>query len=206
MVGVESQDLTVNCNAQPETPSVTSARLFEGLGKLKDNYSIKLQNNCQAYALTTPRRVAIPLLPKVEAELQRMLQLGVIEQVNQPTEWCSGMVVVPKPNGSVRICVDLTNLNKNVQRERHILPSVKQFPHFSTYFCCNCSVVMLAIYKSAKTFIPSVSLTELLYLFLSICLLLPIPQTLYLASYVMHAIRINFFLSSISRSIYSRSY
>ena len=101
-------------------------RLFEGLGKLKDNYSIKLQNNCQAYALTTPRRVAIPLLPKVEAELQRMLQLGVIEQVNQPTEWCSGMVVVPKPNGSVRICVDLTNLNKNVQRERHILPSVEQ--------------------------------------------------------------------------------
>ena len=101
-------------------------RLFEGLGKLKGNYSIKLQNNCQAYALTTPRRVAIPLLPKVEAELQRMLQLGVIEQVNQPTEWCSGMVVVPKPNGSVRICVDLTNLNKNVQRERHILPSVEQ--------------------------------------------------------------------------------
>ena len=48
-------------------------RLFQGLGKLKDNYAIKLQTNCQPYALTTPRRVAIPLLPKVEAELQRML-------------------------------------------------------------------------------------------------------------------------------------
>ena len=101
-------------------------QLFQGLGKLTDNYSIKLQSNSEPYALTTPRRVAIPLLPKVETELQRMLQLGVIEKVTQPTEWCSGMVVVPKSNGNVRICVDLTMLNKNVKRERHILPSVEQ--------------------------------------------------------------------------------
>ena len=100
--------------------------LFQGLGKLKDNYTIKLQNNCQPYVLTTPRRVAIPLLPKVETELRRMLQLGVIERVNQPTEWCSGVVIVPKPNGNVRICVDLTKLNTSVLRERHILPSVEQ--------------------------------------------------------------------------------
>ena len=103
-------------------------QLFQGLGKLTDNYSIKLQSNSQPYALTTPRRVAIPLLPKVETELQRMLQLGVIEKVTQPTdlEWCLGMVVVPKSNGNVRICVYLTMLNKNVKRERHILPSVEQ--------------------------------------------------------------------------------
>ena len=35
------------------------------------------------------------------------------------------MVVVPKPGGKVRICVDLTKLNANVCRERHILPSVE---------------------------------------------------------------------------------
>ena len=108
------------------TVSEKFPQLFEGLGKLKDNYSIKLQSNCQPYALATPRRVAIPLLPKVEAELQRMLQLGVIEKMSQPTPWCSGMVVVPKPNGNVWICVDLSKLNKKVQRERHILPSVEQ--------------------------------------------------------------------------------
>ena len=34
------------------------------------------------------------------------------------------MVIVPKPNGTVRICVDLTKLNATVCRERHILPSV----------------------------------------------------------------------------------
>ena len=36
------------------------------------------------------------------------------------------MVVVPKANGQVRICVDLTKLNENVCRERHMLPSVEQ--------------------------------------------------------------------------------
>ena len=56
-----------------------------------------------------------------------MQNLGVIEKVKQPTDWCSGMVVVPKANnGKVQICVDLTKSNKSVQRERHILPSVEQ--------------------------------------------------------------------------------
>ncbi|RXN18924.1 Transposon Ty3-G Gag-Pol poly [Labeo rohita] len=35
------------------------------------------------------------------------------------------MVVVPKPSGTVRICVDLTKLNNAVNRERYILPSVE---------------------------------------------------------------------------------
>ena len=34
-----------------------------------------------------------------------MEQLGVISRVSEPTEWCAGMVVVPKPNNTVRICV-----------------------------------------------------------------------------------------------------
>ena len=55
-----------------------------------------------------------------------MEKLGVIVRVNEPTDWCAGMVVVPKPNGQVRICVDLTRLNDSVCRERHPLPSVDQ--------------------------------------------------------------------------------
>ena len=53
-----------------------------------------------------------------------MEKLGVISKIDEPTDWCSGMVVVPKPNDGVRICVDLTRLNRHVKRERHILPSV----------------------------------------------------------------------------------
>ena len=51
------------------------------------------------------RRIAIPLLPKVKAELQRMEDVGVISRVEEPTDWCAGIVFVPKPNGRVQICM-----------------------------------------------------------------------------------------------------
>ena len=38
----------------------------------------------------------------------------------------SGIFVVPKPNGTVRICVDLTQLNKAVRREIHPMASVDE--------------------------------------------------------------------------------
>ena len=48
----------------------------------------------------------------------------MITKVEQPTEWCAGMVVVPKADKKVRICVDLKRLNESIQRERHPLPAV----------------------------------------------------------------------------------
>ena len=58
--------------------------------------------------LATPRRIAIPLLSQVKAELERIEAMGVITRVDVPTEWCAGMVVVPKSEDHVRICVDHT--------------------------------------------------------------------------------------------------
>ena len=101
-------------------------QLFQGLGKLQDQYHIKLKDNAQPFALTVPRRVARPLLPKVKEELEHMEAMGVISKVDEPTDRCAGLVVVPKSNGQVRICVDLTKLNESVCQERHLLPSVEQ--------------------------------------------------------------------------------
>ena len=55
-----------------------------------------------------------------------MEPLGVISRVDQPTPWCAGMVIVPKENGIIRICVDLKPLNTSVQREVHPLPTVDE--------------------------------------------------------------------------------
>ena len=99
-------------------------RVFSGLGKLEGEYKIKLKENATPFALSVPRRVPLPLRGKVQEELKRMEEMGVLSPIEEATEWCSGMVVVPKPNGKIRICVDLTRLNENVCRERHILPAV----------------------------------------------------------------------------------
>ena len=101
-------------------------KLFTGLGKLEGpEYTIKLKPDAKPFALSSPRRVPVPLLPKVKEELARMESMGIISKVDDPTEWCAGMVVVPKANGEdVRICVDLTKLNESFLRELHPLPSV----------------------------------------------------------------------------------
>lgn len=101
-------------------------KVFSGLGKLEGSYKIKLSEGAVPYALSAPRRVPLPLVEKVKLELHRMEEMGVIRRIEEPTPWCAGMVVVPKPNGNIRICVDLTRLNENVCRERHILPAVDE--------------------------------------------------------------------------------
>ena len=100
--------------------------LFGKLGKLQGSYHIKLKESAIPFSLNTPRRMATPLLPKVQKELERMERIGVIYRVEQATPWCAGMVIVPKPDGRIRICVDLTKLNQALCRKKHILPSVEQ--------------------------------------------------------------------------------
>lgn len=98
--------------------------LFQGLGDMGDPYVIKLVSDAVPYALYTPRKVPLPLRKKVKQELERMESIGVISRVDQPSPWCAGMVVVPKKNGTVRVCVDLRPLNENVMRETFPLPTV----------------------------------------------------------------------------------
>ena len=98
--------------------------LFKGLGAMIEPYTIELEKDAKPFAIYSPRRIPLPLMNKVKDELSRMEQMGVISKISEPTEWCAGMVVVPKPNGQVRICVDLTQLNKSVKRETHPLPPV----------------------------------------------------------------------------------
>ncbi|KAG1649800.1 putative phosphoenolpyruvate synthase [Nymphon striatum] len=97
-------------------------QLFSGIGCVKNfNYDIKLRNESKPFCTYSPRKVPYALQDKVKKELDRMEKIGVIYSVNEPTDWCSPMVVVPKgPNAeSVRICIDYTELNKFVQREIH---------------------------------------------------------------------------------------
>ena len=79
-------------------------KLFSGLGKLEGKYHIRLKENPVPYAITTPRRVALPLLPKVKEKLEELEKQGVISRVDQPTDWCAPIVVAPKSSGDVRLC------------------------------------------------------------------------------------------------------
>ena len=98
--------------------------VFKGLGTLGGEYTIQLRSDAKPFSLYSARHIPLPLRSQVKTELSRMESLGVISRVDQPTTWCAGMVVVPKKNGSIRICVDFRPLNESVLREVHPLPRV----------------------------------------------------------------------------------
>lgn len=118
------QRLSAVVDTQPGTvdPKGEFPQLFQGLGCVKQPYKVKLRKDAVPLSLSTPLRIPIPLMEKIKEELDSMITLGVIESVDEPTDWCSAMVVVTKSNRSYRICVDFTELNKYVERERHPLP------------------------------------------------------------------------------------
>ena len=99
-------------------------KLFTGLGSFTKEFEITLKPDARPLAIFTPRKVPLPLRQKVKDELDRMQSIGVISKVDMPTEWCAGMVVVPKKDKTVRICVDLKPLNSSVLHEIHPLPKV----------------------------------------------------------------------------------
>ena len=99
-------------------------KVFEGLGTMPDVFSIKLDPDLQPFQLYAPRRIPVGLRDEAKKELDNMLAKGVIVPVEQPTDWCSGLTIAPKPNGKIRMCVDLTMLNKGVRRETYPLPHI----------------------------------------------------------------------------------
>lgn len=102
-------------------------KLFTGLGKVRETYTIRLKENAVPYAVSAPRRVPLPMQQRVQEELKRLQNLEVIRPVTTPTDWCAPIVVVPKDNSAaIRLCVDLTKLNESVRRENYPLPSTDQ--------------------------------------------------------------------------------
>ena len=52
-----------------------------------------------------------------------MIELGVIEPIDEATDWCAP---IPRSDGDVRICVDLTKRNQAVRREIYQMPKVEE--------------------------------------------------------------------------------
>ena len=100
------------------------ANLFRGIGTLKSDH-IKLHiNNDINPSVQRHRRIPFHVRKKVEDELLRLEKLDIIEKVEGPTPWISPIVVVPKKNDSIRICVDMRLPNKAIERVRHITPTI----------------------------------------------------------------------------------
>ena len=75
--------------------------------------------------INPPRRVPFALKEKLKSELDRLEGLEIIRKVKEPTDWVSSCVVVEKPNGKLRICIDPVHLNKALKRSHYPLPVIE---------------------------------------------------------------------------------
>lgn len=99
--------------------------VFEGKGKLGNEYKIELDETVTPI-VNAPRRVPFSLMPELKKKLNSLEKGGQLVKVTEPTEWVSSLVVIRKPNGKLRICLDPTNLNKAIKRHHYPMPCIEE--------------------------------------------------------------------------------
>ena len=58
-------------------------------------------------------------------KLKQLEELHVIEKVNGPTSWINPLVAVEKPNGDIRICLDIKEANRAILLKQPV-PTVEE--------------------------------------------------------------------------------
>ena len=76
----------------------------DGVGKVSGDYHIRLDLNVHPVQ-HAPRRAPVALRQRLKETLHSMVKANIIAPVTEPTEWISSMVVVPKKNGTLCICL-----------------------------------------------------------------------------------------------------
>ena len=60
----------------------------------------------------------------MEQKLQELESYDIIEKFEELSDWMSQVVVVPKANGDIRLCVDMRRANEAVIHERYAIPTI----------------------------------------------------------------------------------
>ena len=64
------------------------------------------------------RHIPVALKEEFQKEINTMVHNGILTKLdkNQATKWLNSFVVVQKPSGKLRICLDPTDLNPHIIR------------------------------------------------------------------------------------------
>ena len=111
----------LNCD---DTNFVPSQDVFGEIGCLHGEHHIQIEENATP-VVHPPRRVPYALMDKLKTELDRMKQLDIIEEIDEPTEWVSSLVIIEKADGRLRVCLDPSDLNRVIKREYYPMPTAE---------------------------------------------------------------------------------
>ena len=126
-----ANDISVQANIEDEFVDC-----FGEIGCLKRTHHIEVKEDVKPI-IAPIRKIPFALKDKLKEELHRMMKLEIIEPVEKPTDWVNALVIVSKPNGKLRICLDPRPLNKAIKRQHHKLPTAEEIisqMHGAHYF------------------------------------------------------------------------
>ena len=76
-------------------------------------------------------------MSKLKETLDHLENAGVVTKLDYPTEWVNYLVIDEKKDGSLRLCLDLKELNRYVLRDFETIPSPEEIScklHDKEYF------------------------------------------------------------------------
>lgn len=84
---------------------------LNGVGKFKIKCHFYVAPNNIKVTVKPPKIIPLMIQPKVQDALNELEKQDIICIVDNPKSFESNLVIVEKPNGSVRLCIDPTDLN-----------------------------------------------------------------------------------------------
>ncbi|KAF9760555.1 Transposon Tf2-6 polyprotein, partial [Nosema granulosis] len=84
----------------------------------------KIETGCNGPVYQRTYRVPIHYEAEIEKEIRKNLNLGIIRR--SKSAWCSRIVPVTKPDGTLRMCIDYRPLNKITKKDRYPLPRIDE--------------------------------------------------------------------------------
>lgn len=94
---------------------LNSNQYLKDNGKLDSSLTLEVDEGVKPVTMPA-RKVPLAIKHKLKQELDRLEQLEIIKHVNTPTDWISSLVVAPKSNGRIRLCIDPRPLNQALKR------------------------------------------------------------------------------------------
>ena len=68
---------------------------------------------------TSPKSVPVKITAVFKEELQQVCDEGITTPIWKHMEWTNSIVPVRKAHSSLRLCLDLQDLNKNIERNQY---------------------------------------------------------------------------------------
>jgi len=95
-----------------------------------------------------PRRYSPAMWQEIEAEVQRLIDCGVLEESD--SEYTNPFVMSKKPDGTYRMCTDLTKVNEVTRSVRYPLPLMDQVLSLLAGMCFFASLDMKQSYYQLR--------------------------------------------------------